>query len=58
MELMNSSSIELVSSLFDLSEEFTDFTGTVKGNALLNAAKNGSNPNLKGSTGTLSRTGT
>ncbi|ORX76076.1 hypothetical protein BCR32DRAFT_209564, partial [Anaeromyces robustus] len=39
MELMQGSSVELVSSLFDLSEEFTDYVGTVKGNDLLSATK-------------------
>ena len=60
---MQGSSVELVSTLFDLSEEFTECSGTVKGNDLLNAAKklangSGSNLNLTMKGGTISRTGT
>jgi myosin heavy subunit len=64
MELMQGSTVELISSLFDLSEEFNDCNNnsTVKGNGLLAAAKelNSSSSSLSrvASSGTLSRSGT
>ena len=61
---MQGSTVELISSLFDLSEEFNDCNNnsTVKGNGLLAAAKelNSSSSSLSrvASSGTLSRSGT